>query len=349
MLLYIHIPFCDTKCPYCAFSSFVGKKDLQQPYTNAMIKQFNYFVNKYRDTSFDTVFIGGGTPSQLSIKYLTQIFQTISPYLHQTQEITIEANPNSATKEWLHEVKQLGITRVSFGTQSFDPAKLKFLGRKHTKNEGIQAVNNAHKVGIPNISTDFIYECAIDTPALIQNDLDIALSLPINHISAYSLTIEKNTPFAKTPQKRSNNTDLAKMLIDKINQKLPQYEISNFGTYQSKHNIGYWQHTEYIGIGNSAVGCVDNTRIYSTSDINDYIQNPLHLTYEQLSPQDINLEKIFLGFRSIIGVRADILTSHQLHKANILLHENKLTYSNNTFYNIDFLLADEISMFLGES
>lgn len=348
LLLYIHIPFCDIKCPYCAFSSFVGKTHLQEDYTNTLIKQFEYFIQKFNIKEFETVFIGGGTPSQLGIKYMSKIFKAISPYIQNAKEITIEANPNSATKKWLYEMKQLGVTRVSFGVQSFDPTKLKFLGRKHTRDEAIQAVQNASIVGINNISTDLIYECAIDSEELMINDINIALSLPINHISAYSLTIEKNTPFYKTPQKRNDNTDLAKLIIQKINMKLPQYEISNFGTYQSKHNLGYWKYQDYIGVGNSAVGCINNQRIYSTKDINKYIKNPLNMDIEILSQNDINLEKIFLGFRSIIGVNQNILTQKQKQKANILVKENKLILKNNTFYNTDFLLSDEISLFVDE-
>ncbi|CAA6815837.1 MAG: Hypothetical radical SAM family enzyme in heat shock gene cluster, similarity with CPO of BS HemN-type [uncultured Campylobacterales bacterium] len=348
MLLYIHIPFCDVKCPYCAFSSFVDKLDLQQNYTTALIKQFKYDVQKHNIKEFKTIFIGGGTPSQLDIKYLEQIFNTISPYIKSVEEITIEANPNSSSKQWLQDVKDLGVTRVSFGTQSFHPEKLKFLGRKHSRDDGINALTNASLVGIKNISSDLIYECDIDNEALLKEDIELALSLNVNHISAYSLTIEKNTPFYKTPEKRKDNTNLAKFVIDKISQKLPMYEISNFGTHKCKHNLGYWRYEDYLGVGNSAVGCINNTRIYQTKGLNEYIKDPIKSKQEILNTQDINLEKIFLGFRSVIGVDINILSPKQQKRANILVDENKLYFQDNIFYNKDFLLADEISLYVGQ-
>ena len=197
MLLYIHIPFCDVKCPYCAFSSFVNKLDYQKVYIDALITHFDYEVERLgiKVQSISSVFIGGGTPSMLEVKYLSLLIKHIQKYLKANIEITIEANPNSATYEWLSYAYGLGINRVSFGVQSFDVEKLKFLGRIHTRSEGIAAINNANKAGFDNISLDLIYECANDTIELLKSDLDIATALPINHISAYSLTLEPKTAF----------------------------------------------------------------------------------------------------------------------------------------------------------
>jgi oxygen-independent coproporphyrinogen-3 oxidase len=217
-------------------------------------------VNKFdiKYNTFQTVFIGGGTPSTIEIKFYQKLFKIINPYLKSNIEITTEANPNSAKKDWLKGMIDLGVYRFSFGVQSFNTEKLKYLGRNHTTKEAINCVENSFNLGVNNISLDLMYDTIKDNKSLIEKDLDIVLNLPINHLSLYSLTIEKNTKFYNINENSLENLDLTHFIFDKVSLKLPQYEISNFGTYMSKHNLGYWQYKEYLGVGSGEVGYLNH-------------------------------------------------------------------------------------------
>ncbi|ADN09748.1 radical SAM family heme chaperone HemW [Sulfurimonas autotrophica] len=349
MLVYIHIPFCDSKCSYCAFNSYVDKFHLKEKYMQALKKQLQHELLRFqaKKETIETVFIGGGTPSTVNPKLYEDIFALLNPYLVHNAEITSEANPNSATKEWLEGMKKLGVNRISFGTQTFDKEKLKLLNRAHTPQISIDAVHNASQIGFKNISLDLIYATLGDTKELLASDLHVAMSLPINHISAYALMIEEGTAFENRPQMSSEQLSLTKWLFQKIQKYgFKQYEISNFGTYQSLHNLGYWKYKDYIGAGAGAVGKLGLMRFYPQTDIETYIDNPLKIQEEMLSQEDKRLEQIFLGLRSVVGINQDILNTQELKKAEILLDEQKLKLENNILYNEDYLLADEIALFL---
>ncbi len=315
----------------------------------ALCTQLEFELQRFQvqNRSIETVFIGGGTPSTVSAELYAPLFKLLAPYLDKDIEITSEANPNSATRKWLQMMRELGVNRISFGTQSFDEKKLKLLNRAHSSDDAKNAVINAKKAGFDNISLDLIYATIHDTKELLEKDLHIAFSLPINHLSAYALTIEEGTPFAKKPQMSQESLELTSWLFHSIELRgFKQYEISNFGSYQSQHNLGYWKYKDYIGLGSGAVGKLNDTRLYPTSDIEAYIHNPLKISKEHLSHEDIKTEKIFLGFRSILGVKLNILSEAELQRAKILLDENKLVQKGNTLYNPDYLLADEITLFL---
>lgn len=300
-----------------------------------------------QEKSIETLFIGGGTPSTVSPKLYKPIFKLLQPYFKEDIEITSEANPNSATREWLEGMHKLGVNRLSFGVQSFNDAKLKLLHRAHNSMQAKEAIVNAKEVGFENISLDIIYATLGDTKELLQNDLEEAFKLPINHLSAYALTIEENTLFEKKPHMSKEKLELTNWLFEAIQKhNFTQYEISNFGTYHSQHNIGYWKYKDYIGAGSGAVGKLDNKRFYTNSNIEEYIQNPNLIETEILSEDDIRIEKIFLGLRSFVGVNQEILTDTELQKAKLLVQEEKLSFSKNIFYNNELLLADEIALFL---
>lgn len=349
MLLYIHIPFCDSKCSYCAFNSYVDKFHLKQAYMEALLQQLRAQLQNFtvQTKSIKSVFIGGGTPSTVSPELYKEIFLEILPFITADAEITTEANPNSATMEWLKGMKALGVNRVSFGVQSFDDTKLKLLNRAHNPKQAIEAVKNAKKAGFENISLDLIYATLGDTKELLQKDLEIAFSLPINHLSAYALTIEEGTAFESKPQMSKETLELTQWLFEEIEKHgFEQYEISNFGTYNSVHNLGYWEYEEYLGVGAGAVGRYRDKRYYPQPDIEKYIQNPLEVTTEQLSDEDIKIEKIFLGLRSSVGIDENILNKHERGKADLLVQENKLDFKNKTYFNRDYLLSDEIALYL---
>lgn len=349
MLLYIHIPFCDSKCSYCAFNSYVDKFHLKEAYMQALLVQLRYELQRFdaKPDSIDSVFIGGGTPSTVAPSLYEELFALLKKYLKPDIEITSEANPNSATYEWLEGMYKLGVNRLSFGVQSFDAQKLKILNRAHTPQMAIDALNNASKVGFKNLSIDLIYATLGDTKELLQNDITTAFSLPINHLSAYALTIEEGTAFENRPQMSSEQLSLTTWIFEEIQKHgFKQYEISNFGTYKSTHNLGYWQYKDYMGIGAGAVGKLNAVRFYPTPEIEKYIENPLEISQEELSPEDQHIEKIFLGLRSCIGVDIQLLNDEEKIKANILLKENKLIKRKDILYNPEYLLADEIVLFL---
>ena len=349
MLIYIHIPFCDSKCSYCAFNSYVDKFHLKEAYMKALEVQLESELKRFdaQKESIESIFIGGGTPSTVSPLLYKNIFNRLQPYLKKEIEITSEANPNSATKEWLQGMKKLGVNRISFGVQSFDNDKLKLLNRAHTPQNAIDAIQNAHNLGFKNLSLDLIYATFGDTQKLLENDILTALNLPINHISAYALTIEEGTPFESKPQMSSEQLSLTTWIFKTLESKgFSQYEISNFGKYHSTHNLGYWQYKDYIGLGSGAVGKLGLDRFYPTPIVESYIENPLDIKVENLNEEDKKIEQIFLGFRSIVGVSQSILNTQEFQRANILVQESKLEFKDGTFYNLDYLLADEITLFI---
>ncbi len=349
MLAYLHIPFCDSKCYYCAFNSYVDKFDLKILYMQACAKQLKseLLLFKPKKNSIKSLFIGGGTPSTIAPELFATFFDTLQPYLCQNAEITTEANPNSATTSWLKGMKKLGVNRVSFGVQSFNEEKLKFLGRNHNKSQALNAINRAKQIGFQNISLDFIYGTNFDTKELLIKDIKIAQSLPINHISAYSLTIEKNTPFYTTPKVAVDSIELASFFTNSIvNSGFPQYEISNFGIYNSIHNLGYWKYNDYIGIGAGAVGFLKNRRFYPSKNIEEYIKKPTKKEIENLNQEDTHIEKIFLGLRSKIGINLNEFNTKEIKNINILVQNNKLKIKNNRAYNNNYFLSDEIALFI---
>ena len=350
MLLYIHIPFCDSKCFYCAFNSYTSLHSLRKDYMKSLKTQLKYELKK-QDKIVETIFIGGGTPSCIDALEYKEVIEIIKPYMAKDIEITIEANPNSATFEWLSKIYEVGINRVSFGVQSFDDEKLKFLGRNHNKLEAINAINNASEIGFKNINMDIIYDTSLDTKELLDSDLSVIKSLPINHISAYSLTLEEGTKFYNKSSVKIENEFLANYLFEQLKGfGFSQYEISNFALNsdaRSKHNLGYWEYKEYLGIGCGAVGCIENKRYYGIKDVQKYINTPLEYEeIESLSTDDIVLEKLLLGFRSVVGVSVDILSVEQKVKLQELIDDKKVILKDNKIYNNNYMLSDELALYL---
>lgn len=353
MLLYIHIPFCDSKCFYCAFNSYTDRFHLKQEYMKALKKQLKNDLDNYVITNnkkIETVFIGGGTPSTIKSTEYEEIFQMIKPYLEDFAEITTEANPNSASYEWLQNMKNLGVNRVSFGVQSFDNDKLKFLGRSHNSNSAIKAIQNASKIGFKGINCDIIYGVQNDTIQSLKKDFDTAFSLPITHLSAYSLTIEEGTKFFDRSSVKIDDEELSYKIFDYINSKgFHQYEISNFAKNkesESKHNYGYWQHKEYLGVGAGAVGYLNQQRHYPSKSIEEYIKNPLAFEIEEIDLQDVKTEKILLGLRCSNGVEISLFDDLELKKIDELIEYDKVYIENNRLYNKNFLLSDELALYI---
>jgi len=375
VLTYLHIPYCDSKCHYCAFNSYVGRLDTRPAYMAALGQQLAHELRRFHATpgSIETVFVGGGTPSTVAPELYAPLFDLLRPYLADEAEITVEANPNSATPAWLAGMRDLGVNRISFGVQSFDGDKLRTLGRAHTPEQAIDAIRTAHDLGIPHLSLDLIYNVHGDTPDRLQTDIAQAFALPIDHLSAYELTIEAGTPFAARPAMKQTDDSLAFWVAQTIQTNgFASYEVSNFGRYQSRHNLGYWQLRDYIGAGAGAVGYrarrSDATaredgarmpdpefhtdpapaavRYYPPADIDAYLRDPLAITVEPLTPDDLRIERLFLGLRSRVGVHQAHLDDAMQARADLLVAEGKLLAKAQHYYNPDFFLADELALFL---
>ena len=348
MLLYLHIPYCDSKCHYCSFNSYTDRFDTRPLYMKALLKQLQRELERFgaHEGSIETLFIGGGTPSTVAPELYAPFFKALHPYLAAGAEISSEANPNSASATWLKGMRDLGVNRISFGVQSFDAAKLKRLGRAHSPRQALEAVETAAKIGFERISLDLIYNCAGDDRRLLESDLDRAFSLPVTHLSAYELTIEAGTPFARTPEARQEDVALARWMADEIAARgLPPYEISNFGD-PCRHNLGYWRLKNYIGLGAGAVGFLKDRRFYPSPSIDAYLADPLGHTVEGLTPADLKMERLFLGLRSRVGIDRDLLSPPERERAELLTREGKLRRTPEGYENPDFFLADEIALYL---
>lgn len=345
MILYIHIPFCDSKCGYCAFFSQINKEDLIEPYFQALLKDLKHHIRYFKVQNITSIFVGGGTPNLVDSKYYIPIFTLLEPFLTNDCEITFEANPNLLTQSWLLETKQLGLNRLSFGVQSFYDDKLQILERTHKKDDVLMAFNIASKY-INNMSLDLIYDCKFDTKERMLYELESALKLPINHLSAYSLSIDSHSRFGDNEAYHLQAKESFGIFIrDFLQSKnFMQYEVSNFAyTNKCKHNLGYWSGSEYLGIGASAVGRVGYMRYSAAANIEQYIAQPLERKKEILSQEDLNFENVFMGLRSEIGVKKTLLKQDKLQYAitgNLCIEKNGYIYTN------DFFLADSLALYL---
>lgn len=340
------MPFCESKCPYCAFGSSDDEFKKVSAYFKALCLDLNFQLKSQNVKEISTIFFGGGTPSAVNAKLYDEIFTILAPLCTPETEITLEANPNSANLAWLKHIKNLGANRISFGAQSFFEDKLKFLGRIHSREQIFKAVENAHAAGFKSINLDLIYDTKFDTKKRLLAEVENLKSLAITHLSAYSLTLEENTPFSGKKSYKKDSDTLAKFMIEQIwRAGFNQYEISNFGEI-CKHNLGYWQGKNYLGVGAFSVGFKDDTRYYAKSSIDAYITQPTHREREILSQSELAREHIFLGLRSIVGVEAWRLSEAQKKRAILLVENEKLLFKNDKFFNPNFLLSDEIALFI---
>lgn len=320
----------------------------------ALSKQLKHDLEKNlkNDEKLETIFFGGGTPSTIKIEEYKQVFDILKKYINKNTEITTECNPNSASEKWLAGMKDFGVSRISFGVQSFDDEKLKKLGRAHNSKGAINAIQKAKCIGFNRINCDIIYGVQGDTYENMISDFDTAFSLPVTHISAYSLTIEEGTKFFNKSSVKIDDEELSYKIFEHIEKNgFHQYEISNFAKSkeeESKHNYGYWKHKNYLGVGAGAVGFVNNTRYYPLKSIEEYIQNPCKYEYEKINSEDKKVEKVLLGFRCSLGVNKEIFTKEELKRVEHLVEENKLFQNDTTIINKNFLLADELALYILE-
>lgn len=340
----MHIPFCEKRCGYCAFNTFSGKNNLINSYVDALSVQLENELKVLGANKLKSVYFGGGTPSLLSICEFEKIFEKIMGHIEVGAEITIEANPSSWSIEKAKALIKMGANRLSLGVQSLNDEKLQFLSRVHNKNSALAAYKLSVRAGFENISVDFMYDTPFDDFSFLKNELIGFLELEASHISAYSLTIENDTPFEKQGVVTRYDSDAAKLISEIfLNAGYEHYETASFGKVRSIHNFGYWEHKPYIGIGAGAVGFDGAQRLYPHKEVEQYIQNPLFADTEKLSSEDIRSEKIFLGLRSMIGVELSIL-KEKLSIVDMLLQNKLLTTDGQRVYSTNFFLADEIAI-----
>ncbi len=365
--LYIHIPFCDHKCIYCDFYSII-KRDNIEPYIDALKKEIANYSHYLQGVEIVSIFFGGGTPSLLDTKLIEEVLSLfIKNYkLSENCEITLETNPGTVDLQKLIDFRNIGINRLSIGVQSFNDSELKFLTRIHDKKLAIETVENGSRAGFENINLDLIFNLPKQTRQIWETNVNTALGLPITHISAYSLILERGTILNKLILDKKiemNDEDfdasLYEFTIDFLQKKeFNQYEVSNFCKegYQCKHNLAYWQHKNYIGFGTSAHSFLDGKRWWNFSGVKQYIQkigeNKNAICGEEvLTPKELLDEFVMLALRSS-GL--DLLLLSKIHGnewifnnnayINELVNNNYIIKSNNfiKFTPKGYLLCDEI-------
>lgn len=283
--IYIHIPFCRSRCIYCGFYSTTSL-ELRQRYVETVVKEIGI---RSQETGVRSIYLGGGTPSQLTIPQLQQIFDAIFIYnkVEKDAEVTIEVNPDDVTETFAEGLATLPVNRVSMGAQTFDDVRLKFLHRRHTSAQVRKAVSLLRSAGISNISVDLMYGFPNETISDWEGDIDAAIALDVEHLSAYCLTIEEGTELWRWLSQKKGNPSceilpdeeleraMYEMLIDKSEAAgFEHYEISNFAKpgFYSRHNSSYWDGTPYLGIGAAAHSYDGNTRSWNIADIHQYIE-----------------------------------------------------------------------------
>jgi len=313
--LYIHIPFCDHKCIYCDFYSIITSDNVNS-FLNSIKKEISYYSEKYNhDRIFTSIFFGGGTPSLMEPQYLKEILDNLKNNFNvdHKAEITMETNPGTVDKEKLKQFRQIGINRISIGIQSFDEDDLKFLTRIHDKQTAIQTVNNAAEVGFENISLDLIFNLPNQTKGKWIENLETALTLPIKHISTYSLILEPGTILNKMVlngkvkmQDDDYDAELYETTIDFLNSMgFEQYEVSNFSKpgFECVHNNAYWKYKDYLGFGTSAHSFVDGKRWWNYTSLKKYISevelnNNAVMNSETITNEQMHDEYVMLALRS---------------------------------------------------
>ena len=303
--LYIHIPFCMKKCAYCDFLSFPCDEKSQFAYADALIREIEYYGPKMKDYVVSTIFVGGGTPTWLDAEKMLEIFDAIYTYFQVSSEaeITMECNPGTVTLAKLNQYKKIGVNRLSIGLQSANDTELQLLGRIHTFETFVKTFEMARNAGFKNINVDLMSGIPYQTAEKFLHTLQKVVRLKPEHISVYSLIVEKGTPFYETYQ-----SDLELQEAGKPTQILPtedevyriikltqqylaktgyeQYEISNFAQpgFECTHNIGYWTRENYLGLGLGAASLVDNVRYTNISELDTYIEKTKQIQLFSFEP-----------------------------------------------------------------
>lgn len=301
---YVHVPFCRSICAYCDFARIIYQENLIEPWMSQIRKETQGKLS----APLDTLYLGGGTPNALSHEQLDSFLSIFDPYLRKRMEYTIEINPELLDEEMVNICVNHGINRVSMGVQSFDDHLLRIMNRRHCGKDIRQKINLFIEKGIRNISIDLIYGLPKQSLEMWMNDLQQAISLPIQHISLYSLTIEENSAFGKRGIQKADD-DLEYTMYNNAIRFLQangfqQYEIANFakeGAF-SKHNLTYWLYEDFAGIGCGASGKTKEGRYDNTRSLTHYLKEGPCPTWTMLSVEEQMFETIMMGLRLRKGI-----------------------------------------------
>jgi len=363
--LYIHIPFCKTKCPYCGFYSVVSHSLIPR-YMDALEKEIMFYKKEF--DRFDSLYIGGGTPTLLDNKDLGKIMDHLLKNFNfaQDSEISIEANPGDLTLEKITGIKKLGFNRINIGIQSLNDKELLFLGRRHNAGEGKNALEKVRSCGFTNIGIDLIYGFEGQTRKGWSETLNQAIKFKPEHISCYELTFEKGTPFWKMKEKGKIKTlpeeegrDFFLMTSEFLEGNgYIHYEISNFArerAFYSRHNWKYWQHIPYLGLGPSSHSFKATCRWWNFRSIRKYCDTLEHKKspvegWENLTKKQLQLESVSLGLRTIEGFHIGEINNNTKMKYRIsklqneeliMIREGRIVPTKK-----GFLVADIIPLYL---
>lgn len=314
LAIYLHVPFCARKCAYCDFASFSGRLDDWKPYFTALLGEIDAWADELCAYEAHSIFFGGGTPSLVPAEYIAAALSRLHSRVTfaEDAEITIEANPGTLTPAKLQAYRAAGINRISIGVQSFDVGLLKTLGRIHTPEEAAAAVRMAREAGFANISLDLMYALPGQSLAQWRDTLAQAVSLPVNHISAYSLIVEEGTPLHCSVMAGEIHVpdddaaiEMQRMAVAYLaGHGFERYEISNFAQpgFESRHNMTYWLGGEYLGLGSAAHSLMGNERFSNPPQLERYLAGERMLDRQARSPLDRQEEALMLETRMLRGL-----------------------------------------------
>lgn len=306
--LYIHVPFCNTICSYCDFCHRVYDEDLSNKWLDVVSKEIK---DKCKD-NYETIYIGGGTPTSLSNNQLDKLLSCIDQYAKEVVEYTVEVNPESLDINKMNIFKKHGINRISMGVQTSNPDLLKLINRKHSFEEVKDKIKLLKDNGLNNISIDLMYSLPTQTIDILNKTIDDFISLDIPHVSLYSLTVEENSIFGKKRYKSLDEdleADMYELIVDRLNKAgYIHYEVSNFSKpgYESKHNMSYWNYEDFLGISMSASSKVGDRRWTNTTNFNSYFENYNSKDEDlDLSIEDLKFENIMMSLRTNNGLNIE--------------------------------------------
>jgi oxygen-independent coproporphyrinogen-3 oxidase len=312
--IYVHIPFCALKCPYCSFPVVIGQQHREEDYLDAVERE----AKQAAGMRVMSVYVGGGTPSVLSEAGLTRLSDMIvQNFVVDKIECTLEWNPESVTPNKAALLRSLGFTRASFGVQSFHAEYLSYLGRRHSPDEGFRVFKMLRSAGFDNINVDLMFGFPGQTMAELDEDIDAVLSLGGEHVSLYALTVDPKSVFCVRGEKVSDQEQavLYQRVCDRLNAAgVLQYEVSNFARpgFESVHNLNYWQGGEYLGLGMGAHSHLHGERFWNADTFPKYLQmmsqdNSAVVGREKLMPPQKMIETFLFGLRMNAGVDMDLL------------------------------------------
>lgn len=358
--VYIHIPFCNYICAYCDFCKIFYNKKYINKYLNALEKEIR---TRYRGETITSLYIGGGTPSSLSLDELEKLFNILKILnLSKDCEFTFEANPDSLTIDKIKLLKKYGINRVSLGVETINNKLQNIIERETDKDTVINCIINLKNISITNINVDLIYAIKGETINDLKQDLEFLITLDVPHISTYSLIIEDNTKLKIKDIKNIDKT-LDRKMYDTISSILKDngyihYEISNFAKegYQAKHNLKYWENKHYYGFGVGASGYLNNIRYTNTRSITKYLEGKIINNKEVLTKKDEIFYEIMLGFRTNKGInKKEFNDKYNVNIENIFNYKelvlNKVLEEDNNYLKVReeyFYVLDEVLMKLIE-